>query len=99
MTVCWFQPHQSATCHCERRFTSEAIQAVSLQRTQMDCHASTKPFEARNDGVFVSATLISTSSLRATLYQRSNPSSVTTMNSDGLPRLDKTIRGSQWRHL
>ena len=52
MTVCWFQPHQSATCHCERRFTSEAIQAVSLQRTQMDCHASTKPFEARNGDIY-----------------------------------------------
>ena len=52
MTVCWFQPHQSATCHCERRFTSEAIQAVSLQRTQMDCHALIKLFEARNGDIY-----------------------------------------------
>ena len=38
----------------------------------MDCHASIKPFEARNDGVLVSITSIINSSLRATLYQRSN---------------------------
>jgi hypothetical protein len=52
MTVCWFQPPQSAPRHCERCFISEAIQALSPQRTQMDCHASIKPFEARNDNIY-----------------------------------------------
>ena len=40
---------------------------------------------------------INQSSLRAMFHPRSNPSRVTTVNLDGLPRLDKTIRGSQWR--
>jgi hypothetical protein len=51
----------------------EAIHAVPLQRTPMDCHASVKSFEARNDDTRVAITLIRTPSLRAMLYQRSNP--------------------------
>ena len=36
--------------HCERRCISEAIHtASSPRRAPMDCHASIKPFEARND--------------------------------------------------
>ena len=53
MTVCGFQPRQLAARHYERRFISEAIHAALPRSTTMDCHASTKPFEARNDGVRV----------------------------------------------
>ena len=51
MTVCLFQSHQSSIRHCERRCISEAIYTPANCGARMDCHASIKPFEARNDVV------------------------------------------------
>jgi len=66
--------------HCERRCISEAIHAASPRRTPMDCRASIKPFEARNDVCPFASPSFAPPSLRATFYQRSDPYGITTVH-------------------